>query len=88
MYYQFDCKKCGACCKNITSIDKLNIFNDGSGVCKHLDKNNLCSIYSSRPDICNGEYVYSMYYKSNMSVEEFFDVAKQICNKLKSENNL
>ena len=44
------CQKCGSCCKVAGYIeDRLN---RGDGVCKHLDKNNMCEIYETRPDMC------------------------------------
>ena len=79
----FECDKCGACCKNI----RLSIFykkelDRGDGVCKHLTEENLCEIYSTRPPLCNGEYVYKKFF-SDMTVEEFHEMIFKLCKKLR-----
>ena len=51
--------------------------------CIYLTSNNLCDIYSSRPDICNVEKMYEQYYKYIMSKAEFellnYIGCKKIC---------
>ncbi|MCI8645668.1 MAG: YkgJ family cysteine cluster protein [Firmicutes bacterium] len=59
----FICTKCGLCCRNIDKIPKLAGFHIGDGVCIYLSEDNLCNIYSTRPDICNVEKMYNLYYK-------------------------
>ncbi|MBD5166338.1 MAG: hypothetical protein HDT12_00950 [Helicobacter sp.] len=34
----FACTQCGACCRRIARIAELARFDDGSGICKYLDK--------------------------------------------------
>ena len=48
----FLCDKCGLCCRNIDKVPQLKEFHNGDGICKFLT-NNKCSIYESRPLICN-----------------------------------
>lgn len=47
------CDGCGSCCKN-GSVKKLlpEFWDEENQRCKMLDKNNRCSIYRDRPDIC------------------------------------
>ena len=77
----FKCDKCGICCKMLTGIPQLAAFDRGDGVCIHL-KNNLCSIYESRPDICNVEKMY-VFFKEQMSEEEYLQLMSDSCKVLK-----
>lgn len=63
MIKDFECIKCGNCCKTLTPSFftfkepfSINMFMkhiyDKIERCKYLDENNLCTIYNDRPDIC------------------------------------
>ena len=67
----FLCTRCGLCCKNIHEIPELADFHTGDGICIHLSDDNLCKIYSTRPDICNVEKMYELYYVNIMSKAEY-----------------
>lgn len=67
----FSCTKCGLCCKNIDLIPELKEYDSGNGVCKYLTKENLCSIYNLRPDVCNVEKMYEIKYKYQFTREEY-----------------
>lgn len=54
----------------------------GDGVCKYL-VNNLCSIYQNRPIKCRIDESYELYFRKIYSLEEFYEINKTICNKLK-----
>lgn len=77
----FQCDKCGICCKLLKGIPQLAAFDRGDGVCIHL-KDNLCSIYESRPDICNVEKMY-VFFKEQMSEEEYLQLMSNSCKVLK-----
>ena len=77
----FQCDKCGVCCKLLKGIPQLAAFDRGDGVCIHL-KDNLCSIYESRPDICNVEKMY-VFFKEQMSEEEYLQLMSNSCKVLK-----
>ena len=79
----FQCDKCGICCKLLKGIQQLAAFDRGDGVCIHL-KNNLCSIYDTRPDICNVEKMYASF-KGKMSEEEYLKLMTDSCLALKAE---
>ena len=85
-YYPYPCKQCGNCCRHVDLIENMNFLNRGDGVCKHLTSENLCEIYSSRPSICNGEYVYKKFFP-NMTVEEFHKIVSKLCQKLREAEN-
>lgn len=67
----FYCTKCGLCCRNVDLISELKEYDSGNGVCKFLTEENLCSIYDSRPDVCNVEKMYEVKYKFLYTREEY-----------------
>ena len=79
----FKCDQCGICCKLLKGIPQLAAFDRGDGVCIHL-KNNLCSIYESRPDICNVEKMY-VFFKSQMTEEKYLSLMANSCRELKKK---
>ncbi len=79
----FPCDKCGICCKHISEIPELHLFDTGNGRCIHLLENNLCEIYDTRPDICCVETMYRKKYCSEMSEHEFVKLNIEGCNELK-----
>lgn len=84
---RFNCDKCGECCKHIDQVPLLNDYDIGNGRCKYLTDDNLCSIYDQRPNVCRGTYMYRNYF-SHMSVDEFYKMTEDLCNKLKNHEKL
>ena len=82
MYYPYPCKQCGCCCKNIPDIEGLEVFDRGDGVCKFLE-NKSCTIYESRPELCQGGYVYQNFYSDKMTVEDFHSESKKWCDSIR-----
>lgn len=80
----FECDKCGCCCRNIYKSDIYAQLDRGDGVCKYLS-GNLCSIYDERPLICRIDESYDMFFANKMEREEFYLLNKQMCKKLKAE---
>lgn len=78
---KFECDKCGICCKLLKGIPQLAAFDRGYGVCIHL-KDNLCSIYESRPDICNVKKMYA-FFKDQMTEDEYLSLMIKSCQALK-----
>jgi Fe-S-cluster containining protein len=65
----FPCEKCGACCRAVK--------------CLRL-KDNLCSIYETRPDICRVDKVYETFYKDKgITKEQFYQYDKMACRCLR-----
>ncbi len=84
MVLKFSCDYCGLCCQNIGKIVQLKDFDRGNGVCKFL-KENKCSIYKTRPEICRVEAMYK--YFSPMSRKSFYELNAQACKTLKQKHN-
>lgn len=81
----FVCDRCGLCCKNIGIIPELREYDNGKGTCVYLTENNLCSIYSCRPDICNIDKMFKLKYHELMSREEYDDMNTEGCILLKNK---
>ena len=81
-YYPYPCQQCGCCCKNVNLFDEMRALDRGDGICKNLTNNNLCKIYSQRPNLCNGQYVYENFF-SNISVEEYHRMIANLCKKIR-----
>ena len=79
----FECDKCGLCCRHIDLIPQIKEFDTGNGRCIHLSENNLCRIYPDKPEICNAERMYELYFKDKMSEEEYVCLNKLGCIRLK-----
>ncbi|MBR0150509.1 MAG: YkgJ family cysteine cluster protein [Synergistaceae bacterium] len=69
----------------IGGIPALQHLDNGNGVCVHLH-DNLCTIYESRPMICNTSQMYNAFFKSIMTPEEFIDMNLQACRKIQELN--
>lgn len=84
----FKCDCCGLCCCN---LDKSDIYQDldrGDGICKFFDENTrLCKIYINRPLKCRVDEMYEDYFKEEMSLEEFYKLNYEACEKLKKEGS-
>lgn len=81
----FTCDKCGLCCKQVGKFPFMRDYNRGDGTCKYLTKDNTCSIYDRRPEICNTELLYERIYSRVMTREEFDRMNTDVCEKLKSD---
>lgn len=69
------------------SLDQSDIYKDldrGDGICVYFDEaTKLCSIYNSRPLKCNVDETYNLFYKSRISLEEYYQQNYEACKKLK-----
>ena len=52
------------------------------GACIHLQKDNLCAIYDTRPEVCR---INVMMEKSGSDPDEYFNETKSMCNKLQED---
>ena len=89
---EFICTQCGACCRHAGEWGGakygLPIKEDGS--CGHL-KNNQCSIYDKRPDVCNVKKLgKKVIKKSNLSINiiDWYIFNSKLCNKMIKEEKL
>lgn len=67
----FNCEQCGSCCKAVK--------------CNLLIKENICSIYNKRPDICRVDIQYNKV-KMTMSLVSWYKLNKKCCLILQSKN--
>ena len=86
---KFECDCCGLCCMNLQKSEIYADLDRGDGVCRFLDlKTHLCSIYDSRPDKCNIDKMYDLYFKDQMSREEFYELNYKSCREFKEVANV
>lgn len=78
----FQCNQCGECCRHLNLSPLYADLDDGMGVCKYLS-GNLCSIYQTRPLLCRIDDSYEAYFKSKISLEEFYRLNNAVCEILK-----
>jgi Fe-S-cluster containining protein len=79
---EFYCKKCGLCCRNISGIEQLADFDNGGGICIHLQNNNLCDIYEHRPLVCNVDEMYKYVFAPILTWEEYVKSNTSVCDYL------
>lgn len=81
----FICNQCGNCCRNIGKTGLLKEFENERGECIHLTNDNRCDIYDNRPDICNVNKMYDIYFHHYMSFEEYIQQNVEICHRLNQD---
>ena len=72
-------------CVAVPKSKKLLQFtlDDGTGVCRYFErKSKLCTIYESRPEICNVEKGYK-FFENTMSYDEYIELNYKICKELR-----
>lgn len=79
----FKCDKCGMCCRNVDKSPVYKELDDGTGKCRYLD-GNLCGIYENRPLLCRIDESYKVFFKDKMTLEEYYRLNYEVCQKLKS----
>ena len=87
----FPCTKCGACCMKAGELGFMPSKEDGS--CIHLNEDNICDIYDTRPDICRIEKMYYKYkiqgvIENNMTKKDYYNAAAEICNVFMDEKDI
>lgn len=78
----FSCDCCGCCCRNLDKSSLYVALDRGDGICKYLQEN-LCTIYKERPLLCRVDECYELFFNKDMSLEEYYQLNKQECEKLK-----
>lgn len=90
----YPCSACGACCrrvdKGVENLDNTGKFSfpykfSSTGVCEKLTLDNKCSVYASRPLICN---IDRMIKVCGLPKEETYDTTKKICNFLMDQDKI
>lgn len=83
MIDSFPCTQCGACCSSIENIEFLKEYNN-NGICENLE-NKKCSIYETRPLLCNLDESYKKIFSAYMTKEEFYRSNAKACNILQEK---
>ncbi len=86
----FQCQKCGKCCTifHVFPEDSeiRTALDSGDGTCRYFDRESrLCTIYDSRPLICNNERYYAECLKDSITREEFDAILSEYCEKIRSD---
>ncbi len=82
--FMFKCDCCGLCCMNLAESDLYADLDRGDGICKYfIEETKLCSIYLSRPDKCNIDKMYEIYFRNYVSLEEYYHMNYESCSLLK-----
>lgn len=71
---------------HIGSVPESSSLDRGDGVCKFfVDETKLCSIYERRPIVCNVDKAYNTYFKSDISLEDYYKINYESCKILKEK---
>lgn len=83
---KFHCKKCGICCTQLHLNKIYNGLDRGDGICKYFNESTrLCTIYDTRPIICNIEKYYETYLKYKISKRDFNKLNIEACHQLQKK---
>ena len=74
---KFECSKCGACCRRAGMLGFMPQREDGA--CIHLDEDNTCKIYETRPEFCRVDKM-AKKNQENISKLDYFKTSSAICN--------
>lgn len=79
----FKCDKCGECCRHLDASELYKGLYRGDGICRYLNQN-ICSIYEDRPLLCRIDDAYEVYFKSQMTKEEYYKLNYDGCQTIKN----
>ncbi|APC39653.1 YkgJ family cysteine cluster protein [Clostridium estertheticum] len=83
---KFPCTVCSLCCRQIGNIPQLTAFDNGYGICTFLI-NNLCSIYDTRPEICQVDKMYKNLF-TYMDKDTFYWKNLKICKLIQTKHGI
>lgn len=78
----FNCTKCGACCRAVGRIPDFPEPVNEDGSCVHLKEDNTCAIYETRPLICRVDEFYDLCLSDEMSKDEWHEINYVACRTL------
>lgn len=80
----FKCDCCGLCCMNLRMSLLYGDLDRGDGACKYLDfDTKLCLVYENRPEKCNVNKMYELYYRGLMKRKQYYQLNYSVCRTLK-----
>lgn len=85
----FDCSKCGLCCAvvpaRILKAHGLPVRAEGVG-CGHLQADNSCAIYETRPLICRVRKTYEALSETvPLSWTDYAGMARRACQEIQRQ---
>ncbi len=80
----FECDMCGECCRHVGESEIYSFLDDGTGKCRYLS-GDLCSVYKSRPLVCRLDECYEVFFKDEMTLEEYYELNHRACEILKKK---
>lgn len=86
---QFKCQRCGACCRlvGLSNTPEIKaLAREGSSECRHLQPDNLCTIYETRPSFCRVNDWYDEFIKETYGItrEEWYKINYNACENLRN----
>lgn len=82
----FVCDKCGLCCRKVSESTIYTELDRGDGICRFFDEfSKLCMIYEDRPLLCNVGEAYERIFQGVISREEYENLNRESCRKLKAD---
>ena len=80
----FKCDGCGLCCMNLKASPLYGDLDRGDGICKYFDfGTKLCLIYENRPEKCNVDKMYELYYGELLQRKQYYQLNYSVCRTLK-----
>lgn len=79
-------KQIGAISPLMVELGNFPYSYNESGRCEKLSLENECTVYETRPLMCNVEKFHEKYFQE-YSQDEFFKMNERECNLLKNQHN-
>lgn len=84
---EFLCSSCGACCRRAGQLGLMPQRDDGA--CIHLDTDNRCKIYETRPDICRVNKMAEINKQAlGLSTIDYYKMSNGFCNQWIKEDKM
>jgi Fe-S-cluster containining protein len=83
----FPCSKCGACCRRVGGYNGFPEPVNPDGSCSHLQKDNSCGIYETRPMVCRVEESFETL-NLGITKEEYYRKNSIECNKMMDQDGV
>lgn len=85
----FPCQQCGLCCQHVHLSQETQFLDRGDGICRYYEiASKLCSIYPTRPDVCQVDMLYELRYRQQYSWNEYVALNLQVCASLQMQETL
>jgi Fe-S-cluster containining protein len=83
----FPCSQCGACCRRVGKFKDFPepVRRDGS--CSHLQEDNSCAIYETRPLVCRITEGHRVFFPE-LSEKDYLEGNIKACNEMIIQDGL